>query len=55
MLRRTWIAERRMSENAFHELFPLGTDDAPYRKLTGDHVSTGRFEGGESSRSSPRR
>ncbi len=34
-----------MSDNAYHELFPLGADDAPYRKLTGDHVSTGSFEG----------
>src|ERR1700746_4095989 len=34
-----------MSEVAYHELFPLGPDDAPYRKLTGDHVSTGTFEG----------
>ncbi len=34
-----------MSEVAYHELFPLGPDDAPYRKLTGDHVSTGMFEG----------
>src|SRR5438105_208781 len=33
-----------MSEVAYHELFPLGPDDAPYRKLTGDHVSTGMFE-----------
>ncbi|HTT80420.1 MAG TPA: fumarate hydratase [Stellaceae bacterium] len=29
----------------FHELFPLGADDAPYRKLTGDYVSTGSFDG----------
>ena len=34
-----------MSDNAYHELFPLGADDAPYRKLTGEHVTTGRFEG----------
>src|SRR5580693_5640904 len=34
-----------MSDVAYHELFPLGPDDAPYRKLTGDHVSTGMFEG----------
>jgi fumarate hydratase class I len=33
-----------MSE-AYHELFPLGPDDAPYRKLSGDYVSTARFEG----------
>jgi fumarate hydratase, class I len=30
---------------AFHELFPLGPDAAPYRKLTGDHVAVGTFEG----------
>jgi len=34
-----------MSEAAFHELFPLGEDDTPYRKLTGDHVSLARFDG----------
>src|SRR5437588_12811688 len=34
-----------MSAAAYHELFPLGADDAPYRKLTGDHVSIGTFEG----------
>src|SRR5690349_15935315 len=34
-----------MSNADFHELFPLGPDDAPYRKLTGDHVSSGMFEG----------
>src|SRR5579884_3298061 len=34
-----------MSEASFHELFPLGEDAAPYRKLTGDHVAVGSFEG----------
>jgi fumarate hydratase class I len=34
-----------MSDAAYHELFPLGADDAPYRKLTGDYVSLGTFEG----------
>src|ERR1700761_9252248 len=34
-----------MTDVAYHELFPLGPDDAPYRKLTGDHVATGMFEG----------
>ena len=34
-----------MSGADYHELFPLGADDAPYRKLTGDYVSTGTFEG----------
>src|SRR5438876_10020351 len=34
-----------MSEAAYHQLFPLGADDAPYRKLSGEHVSLGSFEG----------
>jgi fumarate hydratase, class I len=34
-----------MSDTAYHELFPLGADDAPYRRLTGDYVSLGTFEG----------
>src|SRR5271157_5532521 len=34
-----------MSDAAYHELFPLGADDAPYRKLTGYYVSLGTFEG----------
>jgi fumarate hydratase, class I len=34
-----------MNDAAFHELFPLSGDDAPYRKLTADHVSAGSFEG----------
>ena len=34
-----------MSEAAFHELFPLGEDDAPYKKLTGDHVALASFDG----------
>lgn len=34
-----------MSDFVFHEMFPLGEDTAPYRKLTGDHVSTATFEG----------
>src|SRR5271155_2012643 len=34
-----------MSEVAYHELFPIAPDYAPYRKLTGDQVSTGMFEG----------
>jgi len=34
-----------MSDAAFHELFPLGHDDTPYRKLTGDHVASASFEG----------
>jgi fumarate hydratase, class I len=34
-----------MSDGAFHELFPLGEDGTPYRKLTGDHVSLAAFAG----------
>jgi fumarate hydratase class I len=34
-----------MDENDYHELFPLGADQAPYRKLTSDHVATADFEG----------
>src|ERR1700726_3141576 len=34
-----------MSEVAFHELLPLGADETPYRKLTGDYISVGAFEG----------
>src|ERR1700676_4260673 len=34
-----------MSEAGFHELFPLGDDDTPYAKLTGDHVTLAAFEG----------
>ena len=30
---------------AFHEMFPLGEDDAPYRKLSSGHVSTAAFGG----------
>src|SRR5580765_6912660 len=33
-----------MSDADFHELFPLGEDTAPYRKLTGDYVSVGNFD-----------
>src|SRR6201982_1218677 len=34
-----------MSDAAYYELFPLGADDTSYRKLTGDRVSVGDFEG----------
>ena len=34
-----------MSDAAFHELFPLGEDRTSYRKLTGEHVSLGSFDG----------
>src|SRR5437762_14321301 len=34
-----------MPDPAFHGLFPVGADAAPYGKLTGDHVALGAFEG----------
>jgi fumarate hydratase class I len=34
-----------MSDADFHEMFPLGKDETPYRKLTGDYVSTETFRG----------
>jgi len=34
-----------MSDFLFREMFPLGEDATPYRKLTGDHVSSACFEG----------
>ena len=34
-----------MSDPTYHELFPLGADEAPYRKLSDDYVGLGAFEG----------
>src|SRR5581483_8449742 len=34
-----------MTDSLFREMFPLGEDATPYRKLTGDYVSTAQFEG----------
>jgi fumarate hydratase class I len=34
-----------MGDTAYHDLFPLGPDEAPYRRLTTDHVSAGSFDG----------
>ena len=34
-----------MSNADFHELFPLGHDETPYRKLTGDYVAPASFDG----------
>jgi fumarate hydratase, class I len=34
-----------MDEFVFHDLFPAGTDETPYRLLTGDHVGTAEFAG----------
>ena len=36
-----------MAEPNFHEMFPLGEDKTPYRKLDGDFVTTAEFEGQE--------
>lgn len=36
-----------MSEYQHHEMFSLGEDTTPYRKLTSDGVSTAQFEGQE--------
>ena len=55
ILRLDTIAEPAMSDFTYHELFPLGADATPYRKLTGDFVGTGDFKACRSSRSSPRR
>ena len=35
----------RSMDAAFHEMFPLGEDDTPYRKLTTEHVGTATFGG----------
>src|SRR5436305_12719814 len=45
ILRRRSVVEQQMSDAGFHELLPLGEDDTPYRKLTGDYVATASFEG----------
>ena len=34
-----------MPEFVFQDMFPLGEDSTPYRKLTGDHVGTETFRG----------
>ena len=34
-----------MSTYVHHEMFPVGDDSTPYRKLTGDYVSTAKFDG----------
>jgi fumarate hydratase class I len=34
-----------MAEVSQHDMFPLGEDATPYRKLTGDHVGTAKFNG----------
>ena len=34
-----------MSDFTFHELFPLGEDQTPYRKLSADFVGTASFNG----------
>ena len=34
-----------MSDFTFRDMFPLGEDQAPYRRLTADHVGTAAFNG----------
>ena len=34
-----------MADSDFHEIFPLGEDDTPYRKLTSDYVADADFSG----------
>jgi len=34
-----------MSDSVHYPMFPLAAEDTPWRKLTGDHVSTTTFEG----------
>ena len=34
-----------MTPFVYQAMFPMGEDDTPYRRLTGDHVSQGTFEG----------
>ena len=34
-----------MSDFTFHDLFPLGEDEAPYRRLTAGHVGSAAFNG----------
>src|SRR5215472_2518276 len=34
-----------MGNSAYHELFPLGPGEEPYRELSVDYVTTGAFEG----------
>ena len=34
-----------MTEFQFQEMFPLGADETPYRKLSSDHVATALLEG----------
>ncbi|AHB02054.1 Fumarate hydratase class I, aerobic [Brucella ceti TE28753-12] len=36
-----------MAEASTADLFPLGEDDTPYRKLTSDYVSVDTFKGQE--------
>ena len=33
-----------MSDYVHYPMFPLAAEDTPWRKLTGDHVSTATFE-----------
>ena len=42
-----------MSEFRYHEVFELGEDETPYRRLTDQYVSTTEFEGREILRVEP--
>ena len=42
-----------MSDMDFHELFPLDEDDTPYKKLTGDYVSSAAFDGARMTKVAP--
>ncbi len=43
-----------MNSFEHHDLFALGPDETPYRRLTGDHVSEGKFDGGTVLKVEPR-
>ncbi len=32
-----------MDDFVFHDMFPAGEDDTPYRQLTADHVGTAQL------------
>ena len=36
-----------MSDYVHHTMFPLGGDETPYRKISGDYVTVSEFEGKE--------
>lgn len=40
-----WYDQAMLTDFPFQELFPLGKDDTPYRRLDGEWVATDRFRG----------